>query len=618
MDIDKLLLDLMNKYKINTNLMKKKKIISCINNLIDNLPNDKTIAIRGGGEHTEKLLSCIKNKKNLKKIKFIIDNNANNITKYKLINSSEIKFYKIDIIIISSFAYKEEMELEIFNLDCNCKIIDIYDYLLYHSLKLNEPFYIFCKDKRSYSCYESIFLNKKKYISESNIGMKELYLERLIFDYLDIKDFLNANKYINEYINNNYSNSKIYKQFYDELLKLLHNIKCEMKMRKHKDIILTWIDSLRYDEVFKMQYLNSLSKKSMFFENAFTMSPWTSQTAQTIFKNKKPIDDHLFDENINTDNSPVLKLIDDNYKFKYIGNYEWFDEKYIIKVPYRQTCTESFWMMLSQLLNSDEKCFIFIHSVAETHYPFYSGNLEKISFYVPETKNWPPETGNYNDIKKMVEQIDDSRNYFDAQLEWYNDFMEYNHTQIYLSDHGKEYDESYSLPIFVDPKIHVVLFIVDNSISPQKCNQMFSYLNFYYLLKYIINPTKKNYRNIFSEFVEIQIIDFYNKEVIELKIDEIINGHISERLGKGIAIRGVRSDYDKYIKYADNELKYYLLPNEKDNLIYDNKYSERIQELDILTKKYFIDIYKYEKFKYTRELYKALNKYNRSLKQNTL
>lgn len=75
--------------------------------------------------------------------------------------------YCIDTIIISSYDYKEQMKEELYNLNKDYKMMDIYDYLYLNNIDLRRPFYL-----KSIIGYFEVFFYRKKYLSENNSKLK--------------------------------------------------------------------------------------------------------------------------------------------------------------------------------------------------------------------------------------------------------------------------------------------------------------------------------------------------------------------------------------------------------------------------------------------------------------
>lgn len=487
------------------------------------------------------------------------------------------------------------MEFELYNLDKSYRIMNIYDYLCLNDLRLNGPFYLI---SNSLNEYMEIFIYRKKYLNENNLELKEFYLEKLILNYLNIRDFKYAIKYINKYIEHKYSKHKIYKKFLDELNVLFDNIKSKIALRNCRDIIINWIDNLRYDELPQMKYLNKISKDSMFFENAFTFTPWTTSTMQVMMTNKKTLDNNLFETGkINENNSCVLQFLKSKgYTFKYIGGAFYkdrlFDRKFsdFSKID---CCSFYQWRIIKNLILIDTPCFFLVHSFYETHPPFISGGeLDTLKNYVPPIDE--------KELNKFREQKKESSIYLDNQIEWYDKFWTNRCIKIYMSDHG--FDK-----IYKDGKLHVVLFLMGDKINNLICKKMFSYLNFYKLFTYIIEPNEENFGTLFGDYIEFQNMHLYDEHLINSVIEK---GAQFYRLSEAVASRGVRTQHDKYVLYATGDELYFILPDEDKNRINEPQYKERINKLKKITGNYFINIYKYDKFKHSRKIYDMLKEKN--------
>lgn len=161
-------------------------------------------------------------------------------------------------------------------------------------------------------------------------------------------------------------------------------------------------------------------------------------------------------------------------------------------------------------------------------------------------------------------------------------------------------------------RLHVVLFVKGDGIDNLVCKKMFSHLNFFYLFKYILEPSNENLNRIFNDFVEIQELDFYHKHLINqvFKSDKDSKTHF---LCDAVSFRGIRSQYDKYILYRTGDELYFVLPDENTNRINEFQYRERINQLRKLVGDYFVDIYKDDRFKDSCKFMETLNK---KLKQN--
>lgn len=597
MDINKILDKMIEKYKLygEIDYLDYKKVVFLIKEFLCQIPKESKIAIRGGGEHTKYLLEILEELKYIDNITCIIDKELKQMdgTEYKCISVDDIYKYNIDVIIISSYQYRKEMTMELYNLDKVYEIIDIYDYLYLNNINIQGPFYLYSNDR--INRYDEIFLYRKKYLKEKNLKLKEFYLKNLIFNYLSIRDFVYSIKYINEYIENKYKKYEVYKKFLNELNLLLNDIKVKLSGRHCKDIILNWVDNLCYEELDQMNYLYKISKESMFFENAFTFTPWTTDTVKVMMTNKKTIDNHLFEiGKIDSNNSCVLKFFkENNYTFKYIGPFK--DKIFDTNFSDNNTCyyaTYNNWLALRNLILIDKPCFFIIHTLYETHEPFVSGEdtLLNLKYYKSPIE--------MIDLKNFRKQKIKSAMYIDKQIEWLDNILNDKCIRIYMSDHGCE-------KLYKDRRIHTILFIKGKDIINITCKKMFSYLNFNQLFIYLLEPSNINFEKVFTNFIEFQTLDYYGDYLVDLALKE--KGKIFS-LSDAISFRGIRTEVDKYILYATGDEFYFVLPDEITNEINNSKYKDRINKLRELTGNYFINICNYNKFKRSREIYNILEK----------
>lgn len=113
-----------------TNIKNTKKIKKRINKIIsESICKKKVIAIYGAGVHTHYLFNIINNKN---AIKFVFDSDLKKkgkiFNKYKIKHYKEIKNYKVDIIIISSVNFEDEIyrHLKKININKKFRIIRLY------------------------------------------------------------------------------------------------------------------------------------------------------------------------------------------------------------------------------------------------------------------------------------------------------------------------------------------------------------------------------------------------------------------------------------------------------------------------------------------------------------
>lgn len=365
------------------------QVLSLMENIFLELPEKATVAVRGGGWHTVELLKFVDTIGMKHKISFIVDHNAGSckINGINVITPEEAEKINIDVYIISSYRYGLEMEIELWrSTSGNAEIINLYDYFRVNGLAINTEFY---NIDLPYITYPDIYCNKKKYRKASDIKEQKIRLQMLIFQCIEIRDFLSAQEYIAEYIQKGFDDGT-YKQAWSAIEEFLQNIEERICKRECKDIIINWIDAVEYSGLEEMKFIQEICKQGLVFDNAFTPIPWTHTTMASMFMEKLPIEGktYLFESKYTSDNSPFLRILEqEGYVFKYIA-YPGFYEKdfkkenliYYEKAYKKTVCgnrsigcsTRLQWKAIKERLCQSKPVCCLIHNLIETHTPFQS------------------------------------------------------------------------------------------------------------------------------------------------------------------------------------------------------------------------------------------------------
>lgn len=601
--LDEKLYTLVNKYNIctsgkdkQTRIREKNAAISYINDIFSDL-GVCNIALYGAGEHTVNLLHSLSNE-NYSKVKFILGDKFNDrkMDKNKTyLYPEELMNIEVDVVVISSFASKSIIRDNIEKMGFNKTVIDLYDMFDAKGLHLDRAYYRVGKCE-----YRDIIEKHNLFNDEKEIKRKwELY-EELIYMFIEIKDFISVFEYIDNYKKIREDYPEKYNDFATDLHEFFEWIKESIEKRDSKDIVINWVDALRYDEIDSMKYLKNIKENSLFFENAYTVIPTTTATMNTILTGVDDIFDlrNGFVDKFNSTNCIFLEKLEQlNYCFIYCGDKERanrFDDKYNLfsfnkECDIEQSISPFFqWECLNILLTEKKPCCIIIHNLPETHLPCVSPRL-------PYYKVWEKDeikTEPHIDIAEKFEQINISRNYLDNQLEWYASFLSSKIVKIYLSDHGKlgknMYDSDY---------IHVMYMVQGDSIKKEKCKDLFSLADSVNMLEYIIENKALEKR----DYVRISNLPVYNKNYAEL-----VMGFSQKDKYKLIQYKGIVTDKDKYIRYDYGKELYFLKDNNK-NLINDIQCSSRIQELRDIMGDNFINVYKDQYYSASQIIYNSLN-----------
>ena len=426
-------------------------------------------------------------------------------------------------------------------------------------------------------------------------------LKKLIYDYLIIFDFVSAFYYMEEYIRRKYWNYKKFRRMKERLEVLLERIRKALAQRE--DVIVFWTDCVSFCELEWLPKLNERGKRSLFFERAYTPTPSTRPSMFAMANKWMNIDDFEKDKERSLDDrSSILlqKVREYGYEAKYFSNS---DRSCVFTQSiqhqnvrqYASSCRACF-DAINELMVSDKKQFLMIRAWVETHTPFlYPDNDGRRLLPIFNYTNIDFEKGTGAEYRQMRAAAE----YWDKQLDFYSDLFGDRSAKIYMSDHGKEYPQ-YGYRNWVDRTHHIFLFLQSKYAGGRREERIFSLENFADLIEAVMRAHQSRQEidldKVFERpYVRIQRVDTYNKDWI----NRLKTMHCEEG---GHAYRGVRTAEDYYVRFRNRE-RYYRNGDEETDLIDDPGYAERIAELRGLAGDYFIDIYKNDKFKYSRELY---------------
>lgn len=602
LNINKELEILILKYKIDAGVYHfQYHIAEMLNKIFDSFDEEKCVALRGGGEHSDKLLQVL-SEENRKKIKYVIDKNKtmDDFHGIEVIDTKNIPNRTINIFIISSFKHRVEMARELFTLKyClneDFQVIDLYEILQQKGIVCLQPFY------NSPFYGKNLYVLRQYYMQSSTQLDAEILLSRIIAAYLEVKDFINAKKYIDIYIYKGFEKSHIYREFWAELECLLEKIKNSLKLRKHRDIVWNWIDALCYDEIGTLNYLRNLIDSSLFFENAYCVMGATNMSMAMIMTNQLVIDDKLYALKKYNNKVLLLEYLQKNgYAFHYIGGHtstlkKLADEykKYSLFLGdfYQTSCSQLQWEAWDALIQSDKPICVCIHNSVETHRPFWGNNNNSfLSIKEHETLNYK---------ESSIEQYKDAKKYLDEQLEWYQKAYSEFCVNIFMSDHGKVHPylgDDDSLGTWYEKGDHILMMILGKDIKSEKVTRLYQGNRLYYIIRYIIEGG--SYDEALSDYVLTQFLDIYNDKLL----DELIEQE-GDEIRNRIQNRGCKTLTEFYNQYADGREEYVNYEIGMENLADNPQYRERMDELKVKAGSYFINVFEDDFFVAARKLYK--------------
>lgn len=449
--------------------------------------------------------------------------------------------------------------------------------------------------RRQYDNYDAILVKRYYFQNKTDKEEKKYYLKELIINYLFIKDFENAFFYIDEYTRLFGAEANFFLPVKKEFEELFTQIKKILHGRKEKDIIVFWCDALPYEDFKAWHFLEKEAEDSLLFENAYAHVPYTHTTLQAMFTGSPFFEGKMYmaleSPNMITNGKTIDLLRNNNYQIcespdMYIQERLTRYLKYTVKTS-RHPAPLCLWEMLAQILEKQEqKHFILCHMDCELHSPYWNGHSKKMRM--------GKEAFLTDDIATFAMQRKESANYLEEKILWYSSFLGKNTSKIYMSDHGL------GEPAYVERRLHSFCFVKDSNIKKGSYNDYFSYLDFYDLLAYMIQPKEENFKKMFSNYVLIQNDYPYSKGYCE-KIRRRMENDGNFTYDEWMAFRGVIKDGYKLILFPTHkELWLDMDDNKVDSM--DIEDQELVHFMRDAVGNVFADIYTGEHYMETKKL----------------
>lgn len=490
----------------------------------------KTI-IWGGGIHS---INLLKNTDiiNLLNIKYIVDKNEKLVGKkingIEIISFERLKEIDFNTFFISSYEYRKEIKEEIEKKFLNINIVDMY------------------RNNNKYNIITRLKLEDNE--NDNNIDKSEI-VKDIIIAYLAIRDFYNAEKYINEYIKNRYNDYKLLNEFLYKLKDLLKEMKYAVnKMNKSNIhfIIIDAIDKYAFDKY--MINIKNKFENCIEYENAFCASTYTTESHLCMFVGENLFDKKIYlTKKVNKSNSRFISGLEKR-GYSICGN------------NIRENIRDCFDNQIGDDNTNNPISKILWENLC---YRIESGNGNKFIY---------SRAMEYHDL--VFHSEDETVKYIDEQLIYYMNFTNKNDYIVITSDHGGDSIDGRERRI----KIPFLIKTPDNITMSKK--NLFSMKN---IGDEILKILDNNYTEEKNEYIKVERTGIYNES---LKIRySILN---KERKKYIQAFRVIRTNCEKYIVFADGTEEFYLINDETKNLINDDTYLKEINKMrDLNEKQYF-------------------------------
>ena len=178
----------------------------------------------------------------MKNVKIIIDTAEKSAVNngFHIIMPDQIERYKIDGIIISSYVYKEEIKEKILRDHKETDYLDIYEELALNGMIFRSSYF-----SASHPCNKYQLINELqiRYSKTADENLRKEFLEKIIKEYIIIKDFLNAIKYLKVIIS--LEDTKENREFLAQLTVLYETEKRMISEMNPESVLMLCIDGFR-------------------------------------------------------------------------------------------------------------------------------------------------------------------------------------------------------------------------------------------------------------------------------------------------------------------------------------------------------------------------------------
>jgi len=395
-------------------------------------------------------------------------------------------------------------------------------------------------------------------------SLKEFALANLIFQDIQLRDFMCMEEHIKEYTTRFSSHKKQFEALQSKVEILFREIYQRIRKRKSKAMVIYLLDGMQSILVDHMPYLSQQRNQSYVFENAYTQYCWTTAAMQTIFSGKDLIADKTYNiYNFDENNSPLLNTVTNNqFCFSYLSTVRsnLFADKFLNAGGQETLLARQLWQSLVNLCHNDTNIICFAH-VCERHdntspYGLIQATLSSNLFFG-------------HDIYWQNVEMFRTIAYIDDEIRYYERFLNDDIVKIYMSDHADDFD---SVSHFFggdwksksSNRCETLLFVKAHFLCHHIEQRLFGYSNFHQLIEMLIKS--KGFELIFSDFLNIYALPYYSPYMIELYKEKLPVPKLGLVIDEGIY----------WIDYNGNE-EFYPTGSDK-NSINEHRFESTIED----------------------------------------
>ena len=347
----------------------------------------------------------------------------------------------------------------------------------------------------SYSTLYEYYYQKQRLMHAVSKEDKRRIVEKLFFLAVCMRNFVEAERILKTmHYNTRFCD---YEKCWTELEELLDKIRKMLSVKKQNHIIIYWLDALSYAYVEKMEYLRERRDHSVFFDNAYTVSPYTNPTLRAMFCGVRQVDDLGYKiSHIGLDNSPLLKdIIAQGYQLSVLSDvFRNFDKGYnqYSENTKLTPCSELFWNLAAQIINEENPTVYLAHALVEIHSPRLSVRRNNI------------EDRALRDSEELEEQIRE----LNAQLRFYDEMFGDSPYRVYMSDHGAS-----NIPL---NNMHILFQVYHATWRKREVHKLFCYLDFYKIMHQLLIAEAIDDTIWDRQYIPVQDVGYYNVDRLKV------------------------------------------------------------------------------------------------------
>ena len=507
------------------------------------------IAIYGAGCNTKEIVNSAIWKDLKNRVKVIIDNGAleKEILGIPIVKLQDLEKWDIEMVLISSWNYRDEMCLSLNKYFPKMKFFEPYKSVMKILPQIKIPFF----EYKWYNKYQWFAKRRKELEKNINGIYKEKLLKELIHGYYAIYDWVDLKDMLFVYNCNNYKDNEKYLCLEKDILDFLTNIQKEIVKRKQTDCLIFIIDSLSKYVVNDMPYLLNWKKKGVSFDNYINEYPSTREVLTSLLTGWHSFKDKIYlDKKIKYEDSELLKIVEKNeIEIKLISatrsanNYS--DINYYVQgIDENLLLTEVLFKGIEELLNSKKQQIIIMHSFDTVHPLHWNPISTELAWDVL----W----------EEHKRRFQESVVYTDYILDFYLNLLEKNKgiTKIIMGDHGINLETEYAYGVARMPirgniglwdleTISPALMIWNENLKPKVIDKLISTNSFHKILNTIIQ--NKNIEEVLEEnkFLWLEFVPGYDESWLENDIVKSNNYYL------GLGMKGIISLQYLYANFED-------------------------------------------------------------------